>query len=290
MKVTNLKLTNFISYENSEYNFDIYNVLYSDKNENPEILFKTIYAACLASNCNRTSFPMKLAGVFNPEDYLLSNLSMDESKKSTIVVRANDDNNDNHSLCASFSLNTSKYKAKLSGDEEWEKAFKGTSCVYIPSKEILSNCNNLLAAVRMGNVDFDDTITDIIETAIIDMNSDELPEYKVNQLQLLEKEIGGKVVYSTARDRFYINNGNKSYDLQLASSDVRGLAVIYKVIEKAGLKNGDVLLIPDIDKLIGAEYLELVFSLLSEMSKEGIQVFVSVNNKMKSIVTKRKKI
>ena len=37
--------------------------------------------------------------------------------------------------------------------------------VFIPAKEILSNAWNLDAAVKMGNVEFDDTYLDIIAAA-----------------------------------------------------------------------------------------------------------------------------
>ena len=39
---------------------------------------------------------------------------------------------------------------------------------FIPAKEILSNAWNLDAAVKMGNVEFDDTYLDIIAAAKID--------------------------------------------------------------------------------------------------------------------------
>ena len=42
--------------------------------------------------------------------------------------------------------------------------------VFIPAKEILSNAWNLDAAVKMGNVEFDDTYLDIIAAAKIDIS------------------------------------------------------------------------------------------------------------------------
>ena len=41
---------------------------------------------------------------------------------------------------------------------------------FIPAKEILSNAWNLDAAVKMGNVEFDDTYLDIIAAAKIDIS------------------------------------------------------------------------------------------------------------------------
>ena len=42
--------------------------------------------------------------------------------------------------------------------------------MFIPAKEILSNAWNLDAAVKMGNVEFDDTYLDIIAAAKIDIS------------------------------------------------------------------------------------------------------------------------
>ena len=44
------------------------------------------------------------------------------------------------------------------------------SSVFIPAKEILSNAWNLDAAVKLGNVEFDDTYLDIIAAAKIDIS------------------------------------------------------------------------------------------------------------------------
>ena len=63
-------------------------------------------------------------------------------------------------------------KTEVKSEEKWEKQMSGTTSVFIPAKEILSNAWNLDAAVKMGNVEFDDTYLDIIAAAKIDISTD----------------------------------------------------------------------------------------------------------------------
>ena len=62
-----------------------------------------------------------------------------------------------------FSTKTKKWDAEITTEEKWEKQMSDLTSVFIPAKEILSNAWNLDAAVKMGNVEFDDTYLDIID-------------------------------------------------------------------------------------------------------------------------------
>ena len=54
------------------------------------------------------------------------------------------------------------------GENGWEECFQGEGSIFIPAKEILSNGYNLNAAVEKGNVLFDDTYLDILNSAKVD--------------------------------------------------------------------------------------------------------------------------
>ena len=70
----------------------------------------------------------------------------------------------------SFSIKTKKWDAEIKTEPNWEKQMSDLTSVFIPAKEILSNAWNLDAAVKMGNVEFDDTYLDIIAAAKIDIS------------------------------------------------------------------------------------------------------------------------
>ena len=80
--------------------------------------------------------------------------------------------------------------------------------VFIPAKEILSNAWNLDAAVKMGNVEFDDTYLDIIAAAKIDISRGVDSGGRKKYLDTLQKISAGKV--TMYEDRFYLKPGTQA--------------------------------------------------------------------------------
>ena len=80
--------------------------------------------------------------------------------------------------------------------------------VFIPAKEILSNAWNLDAAVKMGNVEFDDTYLDIIAAAKIDISRGVDSTARKKYLETLQKISNGKVTVHD--DRFYLKPGTQA--------------------------------------------------------------------------------
>ena len=70
----------------------------------------------------------------------------------------------------SFTTRTRKWDADVTTEDRWIRQMSDLTSVFIPAKEILSNSWNLDAAVKMGNVEFDDTYLDIIAAAKVDIS------------------------------------------------------------------------------------------------------------------------
>lgn len=89
--------------------------------------------------------------------------------------------------------------------------------VFIPAKEILSNAWNLDAAVKMGNVEFDDTYLDIIAAAKIDISRGVDSAARKKYLDILQKISSGKVTLHD--DRFYLKPGTQAKLLIMLESE-----------------------------------------------------------------------
>ena len=130
-------------------------------------VMKIAYAACQASK-HDVSFSQKSVMLFRP----------DQSSIGRLVNRRKNGNNtakisvesDVAKIGMSFSIKTKKWDAEIKTEPNWEKQMSDLTSVFIPAKEILSNAWNLDAAVKMGNVEFDDTYLDIIAAAKIDIS------------------------------------------------------------------------------------------------------------------------
>ena len=93
----------------------------------------------------------------------------------------------------SFSNKPKKWDAEIGSEEKWERQMSDLTSVFIPAKEILSNAWHLDAAVKMGNVEFDDTYLDIIAAAKVDISRGADSAARKKYLDILQKISAGKV-------------------------------------------------------------------------------------------------
>ena len=110
---------------------------------------------------------------------------------------------------------------------------------FIPAKEILSNAWNLDAAVKMGNVEFDDTYLDIIAAAKIDISRGVDTGARKKYLELLQKISSGKVALHD--DRFYLKPGTQArLEFNLVAEGLRKIALLWQLIKNGTLERGSV--------------------------------------------------
>ena len=168
MPLTKIEAENFTVFKNISIPFcKGLNVLVGENGVGKTHIMKVAYAACQASK-HDVSFSQKTVMLFRP----------DQSNIGRLVNRKKSDNNtanilvesDTAKIGMSFSSRKKKWDAEIKMEEKWIKQMSDLTSVFIPAKEILSNAWNLDAAVKMGNVEFDDTYLDIIAAAKIDIS------------------------------------------------------------------------------------------------------------------------
>ena len=153
----------------------------------------------------------------------------------------------------------------------------GLSSVLIPAKEILSNAWNLEAAVKMGNVEFDDSYLNIIAAAKIDISKGPDSASKRKYLELLQKISTGRV--TVHEDRFYLKPGTQAkLEFNLVAEGIRKIALLWQLIKNGTLERGDVLFWDEPEANINPKYIPTLAELLVMLADEGVQIFVATHD------------
>lgn len=288
MPLTRIKIENFTVFEDITIPFSKgLNILVGENGMGKTHVMKLAYAAC-QSRKHDVSFPQKTTMLFRPDQSgigRLVNRNKNGENTARVLVES-----DIAQIGMSFSTKTKKWDAEVKSEEKWEKQMSGMTSVFIPAKEILSNAWNLDAAVKMGNVEFDDTYLDIIAAAKIDISTDVDSVARKKYLKILQKISNGKVTVQD--DRFYLKSGTQAkLEFNLVAEGIRKIALLWKLIKNGTLEKGSVLFWDEPEANINPKYIPVLAELLIMLEKEGVQIFVSTHDYFlsKYIEVKREK-
>ena len=288
MPLTKIKIENFTVFEDITIPFSKgLNILVGENGMGKTHVMKLAYAAC-QSRKHDVSFPQKTTMLFRPDQSgigRLVNRNKNGENTARVLVES-----DIAQIGMSFSTKTKKWDAEVKSEEKWEKQMSGTTSVFIPAKEILSNAWNLDAAVKMGNVEFDDTYLDIIAAAKIDISTDVDSVARKKYLKILQKISNGKVTVQD--DRFYLKPGTQAkLEFNLVAEGIRKIALLWQLIKNGTLEKGSVLFWDEPEANINPKYIPVLAELLIMLEKEGVQIFVSTHDYFlsKYIEVKREK-
>lgn len=288
MPLTKIKIENFTVFEDITIPFcKGLNILVGENGMGKTHVMKLAYAAC-QSRKHDVSFSQKTTMLFRPDQSgigRLVNRNKNGENTARVLVES-----DIAQIGMSFSTKTKKWDAEVKSEEKWEKQMSGTTSVFIPAKEILSNAWNLDAAVKMGNVEFDDTYLDIIAAAKIDISTDVDSVARKKYLKILQKISNGKVTVQD--DRFYLKPGTQAkLEFNLVAEGIRKIALLWQLIKNGTLEKGSVLFWDEPEANINPKYIPVLAELLIMLEKEGVQIFVSTHDYFlsKYIEVKREK-
>ena len=288
MPLTRIKIENFTVFEDITIPFSKgLNILVGENGMGKTHVMKLAYAAC-QSRKHDVSFSQKTTMLFRPDQSgigRLVNRNKNGENTARVLVES-----DIAQIGMSFSTKTKKWDAEVKSEEKWEKQMSGTTSVFIPAKEILSNAWNLDAAVKMGNVEFDDTYLEIIAAAKIDISTDVDSVARKKYLKILQKISNGKVTVQD--DRFYLKPGTQAkLEFNLVAEGIRKIALLWQLIKNGTLEKGSVLFWDEPEANINPKYIPVLAELLIMLEKEGVQIFVSTHDYFlsKYIEVKREK-
>ena len=283
MKIKKLKLKNYTVFEEAVFEFDDgINIFIGENGTGKTHIIKLLYSACQAANA-KVSFPHKIVRTMLPDDYKILRLATRKPgnySSSVSITALSSKSNSNKVLTAEFSNKTKKWDADVKGEESWEKEFKDISSIFIPAKEILSNSYNLIAAVEKNNVKFNDTYVDIINSAKIDISAGRNSQERESRLKIIEKIIGGKVVYDSVKDEFYLKTGSSKQEFNLVAEGIRKMSLLWQLVKNGTLEKGSVLFWDEPEANINPKYISIIAELLLELQRDGVQIFISTHDYM----------
>lgn len=275
MPLTKIEVENFTVFEKMIIPFNKgLNVLVGENGVGKTHLMKLAYAACQASR-HDVSFSQKTTMLFRPDQSSIGRLANRNKKgyhRAYVCVES-----DTAKIDLSFSNKTKKWDAEIGFEEKWERQMSDLTSVFIPAKEILSNAWNLDAAVKMGNVEFDDTYLDIIAAAKIDISRGVDSAARKKYLDILQKISSGKVTLHD--DRFYLKPGTQAkLEFNLVAEGLRKIALLWQLIKNGTLEKGAVLFWDEPEANINPKYIPVLAELLIMLESEGVQIFVSTHD------------
>ena len=275
MPLTKIEVENFTVFEKMIIPFNKgLNVLVGENGVGKTHLMKLAYAACQASR-HDVSFSQKTTMLFRPDQSSIGRLANRNKKgyhRAYVCVES-----DTAKIDLSFSNKTKKWDAEIGFEEKWERQMSDLTSVFIPAKEILSNAWNLDAAVKMGNVEFDDTYLDIIAAAKVDISRGADSAARKKYLDILQKISAGKV--TLYEDRFYLKPGTQArLEFNLVAEGLRKIALLWQLIKNGTLEKGSVLFWDELEANINPKYIPVLAELLIMLESEGVQIFVSTHD------------
>ena len=275
MPLTKIEVENFTVFEKMIIPFNKgLNVLVGENGVGKTHLMKLAYAACQASR-HDVSFSQKTTMLFRPDQSSIGRLANRNKKgyhRAYVCVES-----DTANIDLSFSNKTKKWDAEIGFEEKWERQMSDLTSVFIPAKEILSNAWNLDAAVKMGNVEFDDTYLDIIAAAKVDISRGADSAARKKYLDILQKISAGKV--TLYEDRFYLKPGTQArLEFNLVAEGLRKIALLWQLIKNGTLEKGSVLFWDEPEANINPKYIPVLVELFMMLESEGVQIFVSTHD------------
>lgn len=275
MPLTRIEAENFTVFEKINIPFcKGLNIFVGENGVGKTHLMKVAYAACQASK-HDISFPQKMVTLFRPDQSSIGRLvnrNKNGNHTAKLLVES-----DTAKIGMTFSTKTRKWDAEITAEEKWEKQMSDLTSVFIPAKEILSNAWNLDAAVKMGNVEFDDTYLDIIAAAKIDISRGVDSAARKKYLDILQKISNGKVTLQD--DRFYLKPGTQAkLEFNLVAEGLRKIALLWQLIKNGTLEKGSVLFWDEPEANINPKYIPVLAELLIMLESEGVQIFVSTHD------------
>lgn len=149
--------------------------------------------------------------------------------------------------------------------------------VYIPVKDMLTHANGLLSmSERYRDFPFDRTLTRIIQKAQ-QWKLKEIPTLAFNILPHLEKMMDGKIVIEN--NEFYVKkNDGRFINFAVEAEGLKKIGLLWQLLMNESITEGSILLWDEPEANLNPEYLPILVECLLELSRHGVQIFVSTHN------------
>ena len=284
MTIQSIGLKNFTVFEDIrlDVSSDI-NIFVGENGTGKTHLLKALYAACEITKDNNSGADL-LKKCFKKHDSI-ELLRDTASQELDIYLKANCDNKEyiavslsvpvvikynNHSSEGSVNPKSEYYQIHLQQDVVFNATF-------IPCKDMLTHADGLLAmANKYRDFPFDKTLTDILIKAS-QWKVEQPPKLALSILPILEEMMDGTVVFEN--DEFYIKkHDGKLIRFELEAEGLKKIGLLWQLLMTDNLNENSILIWDEPEANLNPKFLPQIVECLLELSRHGVQIFVSTHN------------
>lgn len=148
---------------------------------------------------------------------------------------------------------------------------------FIPCKDMLTHADGFLAmANKYRDFPFDKTLTDIVIKAS-QWKMKQPPKLAMDILPILEEMMDGIVVFEN--DEFYIKKNNGQLILfELEAEGLKKVGLLWQLLMTDNLNEDSILIWDEPEANLNPKFLSKIVECLLELSRHGVQIFLSTHN------------
>ena len=149
--------------------------------------------------------------------------------------------------------------------------------VYIPVKDMLTHAKGLpVMAEKYRDFPFDQTLTDIIQKAHR-WTLKEPPKIALAILPILERLMDGQVIVEN--EEFYIKkHDGRMVNFAVEAEGLKKIGLLWQLLMNESITENSILLWDEPEANLNPEFLPELVECLLELSRHGVQIFVSTHN------------
>ena len=285
LMLTRIIFDNFTAFTSLEVKFSAgINIFTGENSTGKTHILKALYAGCCITKDDH-SFASKIRRTFLPFGCKIGTLVKRSSNKGSIELFRTI-NTEERSIKLSFTKLTTQIPSYLSNEEckTWkEDQFES---VYLPLFMIPNtSCFRTYSPEKekhdfYRNINFDEIYNDIIEKIffISSQESKRSPDPQFTSiLAAIQDIIGGRVIIKR-NFLFFKAKGGKELLFSLLSDGYRKLGLLWFLLQNGMLTRNSVLLLDEPDCSLHPNLIKVIVSLLIEMQRIGMQIFLSTKN------------
>lgn len=154
---------------------------------------------------------------------------------------------------------------------------KPINTIFLPVKDMLTHAKGLLSmGEKYREFPFDRTLTDVIRLAN-QWTLKEPPALALNILPMLEKMIDGTI--EIVNEEFYVRKHDGSLvNFAVEAEGLKKIGLLWQLLMNESITEGSILLWDEPEANLNPEYLPILVECLLELSRHGVQIFVSTHN------------
>ena len=154
---------------------------------------------------------------------------------------------------------------------------KPISIMFLSVKDMLTHAKGLLSmGAKYREFPFDRTLTDVIRLAN-QWTLKEPPALALNVLPMLENIIDGTV--EIRNEEFFVRKHDGSLvNFAVEAEGFKKIGLLWQLLMNESITEGSILLWDEPEANLNPEYLPILVECLLELSRHGVQIFVSTHN------------